>query len=539
MANKVTFNSSDYVGKDGRNLSLTLEEVEVSDSNNSSKIKWTLNTSGGDVTYYDTYCYIEINGSKVFFSNGRFSAAGYSGWIGSANHPTDTQAWIDAPGNEYTCAKWGYTTGGTTGAITHNADGNKSVTVKFLVGCFYYVVKDCGGSFKLSKTDRTPPVITQFKPSNITHNSCTIAAKAELNKAPVECSKWWYRKRKVGYNWDSWIEINESADHKNITVSGLDPNTEYEFQWCGRRKSNGVDGYSGTEIIKTLGASILNNFSNVYLDVPSPKMHFNTTVYATEFYHRLVLSKDDKSMTFDIGRSERVGNVNFDLSLSPAQSIALIMDWIGSTRLVCDGVSATLTTYTDNNYSTPIGEPSSISGIKLILRKENVQPTLTVGGYVSDYTDNNQYVVPGVSKLRLNNVVASSKYGAYIDILNVVQINADTRGTSTTQQLISQQVSSYNASPALTWGGSSQTAISQNCSGFIKVVLRDSRGFTVTVPIMLKIHRPGALIKAEDYDFWYDTLKSHFFVRDVEGNYIMTGDDTVTGFTMRERNTAI
>ena len=137
MANTKTFSSYNYVGKDGRYITLTVTETPNA-ATNTSDVSWVLSTNGGAVTYYDTFCLVKINGTQVYFSNGMFSAAGYSGWIGSANHPIDTEAWVDSNWNENTCAKWGFTTSGTVSGIAHNTNGTKSITVTFLVGIFYY-----------------------------------------------------------------------------------------------------------------------------------------------------------------------------------------------------------------------------------------------------------------------------------------------------------------------------------------------------------------------------------------------------------------
>ena len=181
------FDSLNYVGKDGRHLILTVVQ-ETNDSDNTSSITWNLKTDGGNVLYYDTYCFIQINGKTVFWSNGGFDAAGYSGWIGANDHPNDHGIWIDNTGNEQTCAKYGNSiTGGKSASepspliVKHNDNGKKNLNVVFLVGIFYYVVVDCGGSYALEPIDRSKPNIIWDGTPMPTYNSCTISAKEKNN----------------------------------------------------------------------------------------------------------------------------------------------------------------------------------------------------------------------------------------------------------------------------------------------------------------------------------------------------------------------
>ena len=512
MALNKTFNSSSYVGKDGRNLSLTVTESSVNHVDNSSTITWTLTTSGGDVTYYDTYCNVTINGRNVYYSKGASTCAGYYGWI---TNPNPNGIWIDRDGNENTCAKWGFSTSGTL-TVYHNNDGNKSINISFLVGCFYYVVKECGGSFSLSKTDRTEPKITQNEPTNITYNSCSISASSNVN-----CSKWWYRKRVyTSPSWENWIEINSSGTSKSTNITELLPNTEYEFQWCGRKASNSVDGYSSTKVIKTLGASKLNKINNIYLDVESPKLELDVTCYATKFYHRLVLSKANKTMTFDLGWYQ-VGDNFHSIQLNQSR-INTLIDWIGITSFTCTNITATLTTYEDNTYTTQIGDSSILTNaLSLLIRKENAIPTFTVGGYEDTNsstianTGNNQYIVPNNSLVRINNIVGETKLGARIvSIVGVLSGNV-TRTIFQNPNAAILKVTSYKSN--YDWG-----SIANEHASFIELTLTDSRGLKVKQSILLSIYRQGYLVKASDYNSWFNILASHFNAKDYSGKYFIS-----------------
>lgn len=529
MAISKTFSSYDYVGKDGRYLTLTVTETSVNTSNNTSNISWTLSTNGGAVTYYDTFCLVKINGQQVYFSNGMFSAGGYSGWIGSRNHPIDTDVWVDANGNENTCAKWGFSTSGTISGIAHNNNGTKSITVSFLVGCFYYVVKDCGGSITLSTIDRTPPVVTQHQPSNITYNSCRISASSD-----VTCSKWWYRKREVGGNWENWIEINSSIDHLDTTVTGLSPNTSYEFEWCGRSASNGIDGYSTTKTVKTLGASILNDVSDIYLDTNSPVFTYDITTYSNTFYHQLVLTNtnlnNDNIITINIGTKD---SGSFTHTFTSSQ-ISLLRTWLGTNSYTLSGITAILKTYTNSAYTTQIGSSSDTFDLSLIIREQNAIPTLTVSGYEDTnsnskaITGNKYYIIPNSSILRIKGINASAKYGAIISSLTVTSVN---QGIT---QIINVNTGSSNSfisySGNYTWG-----KVTDEIGSYFEITLTDSRGKVVIVPLSIQIYRKGALIKASDYNNWYDILFDHYNAKDYNGEYYISGSSYSSGFIMPPR----
>ncbi len=511
MANTKTFSSYNYVGKDGRYITLTVTETPNA-ATNTSDVSWVLSTNGGAVTYYDTFCLVKINGTQVYFSNGMFSAAGYSGWIGSANHPIDTEAWVDSNWNENTCAKWGFTTSGTVSGIAHNTNGTKSITVTFLVGIFYYKVVDCGGSFSLSTIDRTPPVITQQQPGNITYNSCRIAASSD-----VTCSKWWYNKKKAtADNWDGWVVINESIDHLSMTVTGLDPNTEYQFQWCGRKADNGVDGYSEIKSITTLGASILNSASDIYVDTSPITLSYDITTYSDTFYHKLILVNGNNNITITLGRKNDFVN---PVSLESFKST--LLNWIGSTSFSSTDITVILRTYTDSTYNIQVGNDSICSNtIKAIIREDKAKPTLTVGGYLDVHTwgsnDSNKppstiYIVPGVSELQINGIRTSLQFNATVSSLTIKDVN-------------SNEIRDVN-SGNYKWG-----TVSDNSNVFV-ITLTDSRGLSTSVRLLIKIYKRGSLITVKDYNYWRNILNSHYSAKKYDGTYFISGTSS-SGFNL-------
>ena len=98
---------------DGRYLKLTVTEESYSIANNTSTVRWKLESIGGNVNYYTIYNWgVWVNGQQIY--------------------GTQTTNW-----NSY---NFPAATGSTTGTITvnHNADGTASNVGFELKGCVYY-----------------------------------------------------------------------------------------------------------------------------------------------------------------------------------------------------------------------------------------------------------------------------------------------------------------------------------------------------------------------------------------------------------------
>lgn len=115
---------------DGRYLKLTVYEESYSIANNTSTVRWTLESIGGSVTYYTIYNWgVWVNGQQIY--------------------GTQTTAW-----NSY---NFPAKTGSTTGTITvnHNADGSAGNVGFQLNGCVYYSRSESfTGSISLTKIPR-------------------------------------------------------------------------------------------------------------------------------------------------------------------------------------------------------------------------------------------------------------------------------------------------------------------------------------------------------------------------------------------------
>ena len=115
---------------DGRYLKLTVVEESYSIANNTSTVRWTLESIGGSVNYYTIYNWgVWVNGQQIY--------------------GTQTTNW-----NSY---NFPAKTGSTTGTITvaHNADGSAGAVGFQLNGCVYYNrTNSYTGSISLTKIPR-------------------------------------------------------------------------------------------------------------------------------------------------------------------------------------------------------------------------------------------------------------------------------------------------------------------------------------------------------------------------------------------------
>ena len=129
----------------GRYLKLTVVESSTSIENNTSTLKWTLESIGGDVTYYTIY--------------------NWGVWVnGECKYDTQTTSW-----NSY---KFPAATGSVSGTVTvkHNADGTAGAVSFTLKGSVYTNNdKTFTGSVSLSTIPRTSKV--SINNSNTTTNS--------------------------------------------------------------------------------------------------------------------------------------------------------------------------------------------------------------------------------------------------------------------------------------------------------------------------------------------------------------------------------
>lgn len=517
----ITFDSFNYVGKDGRHIVLTVKDTITDASNNESRIDWTLTTEGGAVTYYDTFCMVKINGVTVISPQG-FSqnvAAGYSGWVWANDHPYDQGIWINPNGSDYTYAKWGYTASGSIEHVKHGQNGKKKISVQFLVGIFYYVVQDCGGSFELTDipVDTAKPVVNQGTPSLVMSSPYFGLYAITISAYSSGISNWWYRFRISGSSkWSGWILSAGNATSCSTTITALSPNTSYDFQWTAEKRSNRLVGLSGVASAQTLAVSELLRVTPIRVtSYTSASAQCTIRRYSTTAYtHQLTLSHAGSAGT--ITPTLNSGD-SFTLN---SQQINTLLGWLPENSSQINNITATLTTkYGSSVVGTSTYVTSaSVSQQLLIPEISEITYTDTNQSSISITRDPSLILAAGVlpdnpnlcSILKLTNIEITARRGASIQRIDFI-FNGQTQTVGT-----SADIANILNSKSYVWGEVGEVASSE-----VTVTVTDSRNYVASRKVLLHMYSRGVLIREEDYNRWYQSLFSHWTAASANNDYYL------------------
>ena len=372
------FTSKSY---EGRYLQLTITE-SVNVVENTSTLTWILQSLGGSVNYYTTGpTTVTINGTQVYYKA--------------------RTAWSTS---QFPAAK-----GSTSGTITvaHDSNGSKSISVGFSTAIYTSTVTEHGGTMTLSNIDRAAPSVS-VNVSSITANSIKITVSSSAT-----ANKWWYSLN----GGSSWVEFNSSSGaSKEITVTGLSPNTSYTVQACARKSYNGVDGYSGKTTIKTLGGSVLSSVSTLTADNATAKITLSATVYDTSYKHKLVL-KDGGTTVLTLTELS-LSNGSNTITITAAQRSSILADMAAKKSFTG---TFELSTFSG---SSQIGSTSTKTAT-VQTTAANSAPTFSGFTYkdtnttAAGVTGNNQVLIQSVSTLQVTASAATAKNGATISSYSV------------------------------------------------------------------------------------------------------------------------
>lgn len=372
------FTSKSY---EGRYLQLTITE-SVNVVENTSTLTWVLQSLGGSAKYYTTGpTTVTINGTQVYYKA--------------------RTAWSTS---QFPAAK-----GSTSGTITvaHDSNGSKSISVGFSTAIYTSSVTEHGGTMALSNIDRAAPSVS-VNVSSITANSVKITVSSSAT-----ANKWWYSLN----GGSSWVEFNSSSGaSKEITVTGLSPNTSYTIQACARKSYNGVDGYSGKTTVKTLGGSVLSSVSTLTADNATAKITLSATVYDTSYKHNLILKDGDTTVLTLTGLS--LSNGSNTITLTAAQRSSILADMAAKKSFTG---TFELSTFSG---SSQIGSTSTKTAT-VQTTAANSAPTFSGFTYkdtnttAAGVTGNNQILIQSVSTLQVIASAATAKNGATISSYSV------------------------------------------------------------------------------------------------------------------------
>lgn len=206
MANSGSFNTSSY-----NNRGLTFS--------------WWINSQSISGNYTDIGWSLTGNGSK----SGYYMAGGFKVVIDGET--------VYSKSTDYRIELWnGTSVASGTKRIYHDSVGKKNFSASAEAGIYYYAVNCSGsGSWDLTQIPRYT-TITSFSVSNI--SGADGLTKVKFNwSASDTCDYAWYSKDN-GKNW--------SALPNNNIVTGLTPNTSYNFKLRVRRKDSQLTTDSGT-----------------------------------------------------------------------------------------------------------------------------------------------------------------------------------------------------------------------------------------------------------------------------------------------------
>ncbi len=214
----------------GRYLKLTVVEESYSIANNTSTVRWTLESIGGDVQYYSIYnCSVVVNGQTVYNS-------GNTAW------------------NTY---KFPAAKGSTTGTITvgHRADGTADAVGFTLHGRVYYSGdNNRSGSCPLSTIPRYTTVSQSIRDTGDNYFM--------MNWTTTDKRDW----TQYSLNGGAWTDAGDvvASDGKSgyYTISGLSPNTSYTIKTRCRRQDSQLWSETGNTTVKTLASPYISALSD-------------------------------------------------------------------------------------------------------------------------------------------------------------------------------------------------------------------------------------------------------------------------------------
>lgn len=203
MANSITLNSSSY---DGRYMRLVCKQISNGGALNTSTIKWTLETIGGNSNYYTTGATtVIINGATVYSK--------------------ERTAW----NTESFPASKGSVSGEIV--VSHNSDGSKEINVSFSTAIYTSTVSTYSDKWTLDSIPRYAD-ITSFSVSAVDETMLKFSWGAS---APCDF---------VWFSTDNGASWGQLSDH--CLVGGLSSGTTYKCKIRVKRQDSQLITESGT-----------------------------------------------------------------------------------------------------------------------------------------------------------------------------------------------------------------------------------------------------------------------------------------------------
>lgn len=386
MADKITLKSSSF---DGRYMQLVCTQTSNGGAKNTSTIKWTLSTVGGNEDYYSTGATkVIINGTTVY-SKPRV-------------------AWDD---KTFPASK-----GSKSGEIevSHKSDGTKSIKVSFSTAIYTSTVSEYEETWKLDP-------IARYGTSTQSLNSKTETS-IKMN---------WASDNTVDYIWYS-TDNGENWTGKNVTdgksgtytISDLKANTTYKIKTRIRRKDSQLTTDSSALSVTTYNYPYCTESPNFILGNSVTLKFYNPLKRAFNFY--IIGNGTQIDVEYDCDSTSYTGVT------STSSSVPYLYKTIPNAK---SGKYKVKVVYGSHTHTRDNGNTYSI-------KESECYPNFTTFTYkdtnatVTAVTGNNQALVKGLStvtveiplanRMTTKNSATPKKY-----VANIGKVNKDIAYSST------------------------------------------------------------------------------------------------------------
>ena len=246
MADTITLKSSSY---DGRYMKLVCEQTSNGGAKNTSTIKWTLSTVGGNESYYSTGATkVVINGTTVYSkSRVDWSSKSFPASIGSKSGEIE---------------------------VSHTDDGTKTIKVSFSTAIYTSTVSEYEEKWELD-------TIARYGTSTQSLNSKT-ETKIKMNWASDNTVDYLWYSTDNGSNWTGVDVTNGKSG--TYTISGLKANTTYKIKTRIRRKDSQLTTDSSVLSVTTYNYPDCTSSPNFVLGDNVTLKFYNPLNRAFNFY---------------------------------------------------------------------------------------------------------------------------------------------------------------------------------------------------------------------------------------------------------------
>lgn len=420
---------------DGRYLKLTVYEESYSIANNTSTVRWTLESTGGSVNYYTIYNWgVWVNGQQIY--------------------GTQTTNW-----NSY---NFPAKTGSATGTITvaHNADGSAGNVGFQLNGCVYYNRSNSyTGSISLTKIPRQANLTSAPDFNDEANPTIGYSNPAGNSVSSLDaCISLTGSRDDIGYRavskTGSSYTFNLTESERNVLRSACPNSNSLSVKFYLRTVISGNTYYS----ILTKTMTIVNGTPTFSASNISYKDSNSTTVAVTGDNQKLVQS---------------LSNLLATITSATAKKSASISKY----EATINGVTKTITSAGNIDFGVINSANNLTLSVKVTDSRGN---TATASKTVTFLT----WVLPTaiISLKRKNNYEDQS----YLTV-NATYSSVDSKNSVTIKyQYKKTTESSYSALKTINNGSQENITLSKDYAWDFKIVITDKFGTTTYNTILAK-----------------------------------------------------